>query len=85
MVGSKDPKAVGKWARAEREPHPDVGERMRAVYQVAEYLLQAESRPTVRAWFLGMNPQLDDRAPALVIAERPTEVLQAARAFLAGG
>src|SRR5215207_5481132 len=85
MVGSKDPKAVGKWARGEREPHPDVAERLRTVFQVAEFLMQAESRQTVRAWFMGMNPQLGDRAPALVIPEHPAEVMQAARAFLAGG
>jgi hypothetical protein len=85
MVGSKDPKAVGKWARGEREPHPDAAEQLRTVFQVAEFLLQAESRQTVRAWFMGMNPQLGDRAPALVITENPAEVMQAARAFLAGG
>lgn len=85
MVGSKDPKAVGKWARGEREPFPDVEERLRAVFQVAKFLMQAESRPAVRAWFMGMNPQLDDRSPALVIVKHPKDVMQAARAFLAGG
>ena len=40
---------------------------------------------TVRAWFVGMNPDLDDRAPALVLGEDPVGVLQAARAFLAHG
>lgn len=85
MVGSRDPKAVGKWARGEREPHPEVVERLRAAFQVAEFLLQAESRQAVRAWFMGMNPQLGDRAPALVIGESPIDVMQAARAFLAGG
>jgi hypothetical protein len=54
MTDSKDLKAVGKRARAEREPHAEV-ERLRAAYQVAAFLMQAESRPAVRAWFL-MNP-----------------------------
>ena len=85
MVGSKDPKAVGKWARGERDPHPGIVQRLRDVYQVAEFLMQGESRQTVQGWFMGMNPQLDDRAPALVIGENPPEVMQAARAFLAGG
>jgi hypothetical protein len=85
MAGSRDPKAVGKWARGERTPHPDVVQRLRDVYQVAEFLMQGESRQTVQGWFMGMNPQLDDRAPALVIATNPAEVMQAARAFLAGG
>ena len=85
MAGSRDPKAVGKWARGERLPHPEVEECLRAAYQVASFLMQAESRPAVRAWFLGMNPQLDDRAPAIVIRDRPAAVMQSARAFVAGG
>ena len=85
IAGVHDPKAVGKWARGERRPHPDAAQRLRAAFQVAEFLMQAESRQTVRAWFMGMNPQLDDRAPALVIGEEPMQVMQAARAFLAGG
>jgi hypothetical protein len=85
MAGVQDPKAVGKWARGEREPHPEMEKRLRAAFQVAEFLMQVESRQAVRAWFTGMNPQLDDHAPALVLGEEPTQVMQAARAFLAGG
>lgn len=84
-TGISDPKAVGKWARGERESHPDAERRLRAAFQVAEYLMRVESRQAVRAWFMGMNPQLDDRAPALVIRDNPGLVMQAARAFLAGG
>lgn len=32
-----------------------------------------------------MNPDRDDAAPALVLAEDPAPVLQAARSFLASG
>jgi hypothetical protein len=32
-----------------------------------------------------MNPELDDRAPALVLGEDSARVLQAARTFLAHG
>jgi hypothetical protein len=39
----------------------------------------------VRAWFMGMNPELDDQAPARVLRREPERVLQAARQFLAGG
>ncbi len=85
MVGIRDPKAVGKWARGERAPHPEAEQRLHNIFQVAELLMQVESRQAVRAWFVGMNPQLNDQAPALVIAENPTEVMQTARAFLAGG
>jgi len=47
-------------------------------------------RPCWQAWFEGMNPQLDDVAPARVLREQPLEqagpaVIAAARAFAAQG
>ena len=65
--------------------------RLRAAFQIAELLIQSESPQTVRAWFMGMNPQLDDRSPALVLAAEGNDqvqvrdVLHAARAFLVEG
>jgi hypothetical protein len=85
IAGVSDAKAVGKWARGERSPHPDAEARLRAAFQIVQLLLQRESSETVRAWFVGMNPDLGDRAPALVLAEDPQRVLLAARSFLAGG
>ncbi|MBI4236575.1 MAG: XRE family transcriptional regulator [Chloroflexi bacterium] len=85
IAGVSDVKAVGKWARGERTPHPEAERRLRDAFQVVQLLLRAESAETIRAWLLGMNPDLDDQSPALVLAERPNEVLQAARAFVAHG
>lgn len=85
IAGVSDVKAVGKWARGERTPHPETAQRLRVAFQVVQILLQQESAETIRMWFGGMNPDLDDRAPALVLAENPQHVLQAARAFLAYG
>jgi hypothetical protein len=49
-------------------------------------LLGDESAQTVRAWFLGMDPRLDDTSPAEAIREgRLKEAMAAARAFAAGG
>ncbi len=80
-----DAKAIGKWAKGERTPHPDTERRLRNAFQITQLLVQTESSGTVRAWFTGMNPELGDRAPALVMAEDPVRVLQAARTFLANG
>jgi hypothetical protein len=85
VAGVADAKAVGKWAKGQRLPHPDAELRLRHAYQVAQLLIQAESAETVRAWFLGMNPDLDDEAPAVVLGKDPARVLQAARTFLAQG
>jgi hypothetical protein len=85
IAGVSDAKAIAKWARGERAPRPDAEQRLRDAYYVTTLLLQAESPSTVRAWFSGMNPELDDRAPALALADDAPRVLQAARTFLAHG
>lgn len=85
IAGVGNAKAVGLWARGERAPHPDAERRLRDAYHVSLMLLSRESPESVRAWFRGMNPHLDDEAPALAIADRPKEVVRAARTFLAHG
>lgn len=87
MVGVANPKTVGRWMRGQ-EPHPATLARLRAAYQIATLLELATSRQTVQAWFMGMNPDLGDRAPALVLADEPDaspQVMRAARTFLAHG
>lgn len=85
MTGIQDPKSVGAWARGSQKPHPPVERRLREAYHITSLLLSAESPETVRAWFMGMNPHLDDQSPALVLSEAdgPARVVGAARAFLA--
>lgn len=85
IAGVSDAKAVARWARGERAPRPDAEQRLRDAYYIAHLLLQTEGPTTIRAWFSGMNPELDDRAPALVLADDAPRVLQAARTFLAHG
>ena len=88
VAGVDDPKAVGRWARGEREPRGEAERRLREAFQVATLLTLAESRETARAWFMGMNPYLGDRAPAFVFAEDReggARAMRAARAFLAHG
>ena len=87
MVGVEDPKTVGRWASEKRVPQDvEVEKRLREAHQIFRLLMTKESPHTVRAWFVGMNPQLDDETPAAAIREgRSRDVLVAARAFLAGG
>lgn len=61
--------------------------RLRSVYLIANILHEHHRASVVQAWFVTMNPQLDDVAPALVLRESPSEVagpdvLAAARAFI---
>ena len=88
MVGIEDPKAIGKWARGERSPRGEAGRRLREAYHVATLIALGESDETARAWLLGMNPLLEDRAPAAVIGAHPDggmRVMRAAKTFLAHG
>lgn len=87
MVGVEDPKTVGRWASEKRLPQdPAAEQKLRAAYQIFRLLATQEGPHTVRAWFVGLNPQLDDESPATAISEnRVRDVMVAARAFLAGG
>src|SRR5438067_3741869 len=75
VAGVSDVKAVGQWARGLRSPHPDAERRLRDAYQVVVLLLEVDAPETIRAWLGGMNPHLDDQAPALAIATQPEHVL----------
>ncbi len=85
LANVADPKTVGKWA-AGQHPRDDAEQRLRAAFQIFHLLQHEESAHTVRAWFIGMNPQLDDDSPAQAIREgRLRDALVAAKAYVAGG
>lgn len=86
MAGVSDPKRVGRWAHGDQSPRDEAEKRLRAAFQIFHLLLAEESTHVIRAWFIGMNPQLNDDSPADVIHEgRLKEALAAARSFIAGG
>ena len=86
LAGLTDPKGVSRWANGKNSPQPDIERRLRAAYQVFHLVQSVESPHTVRAWFIGLNPQLEDLSPAEALAEdRFREVMAAARAFIVGG
>lgn len=83
-------RAVRQWADGVRKPPAEVTRRLRLAYQVAGLLVERDEPRVVQAWFQGMNPQLDDVAPARMIREgNPDDVgqrvLAAARAFSSVG
>lgn len=86
----KETRAVRQWADGERKPSAEVMQRLRDAYHVAALLQQRDAATVVQAWFMGMNPQLDDVPPARLLREGQLEdagpaVLAAARAFVAAG
>jgi hypothetical protein len=85
-IAHVDNSTINRWANNNTRPdNPDKERRIRATHQIARLLLGHDANHTVRAWFIGMNPQLDDEAPADVLREdRLRDVLVAARAFTDG-
>jgi hypothetical protein len=88
IAGVDAGKTVARWANGEISEirDPDVEQRLRTAYQIALLLLSQDAPQTVRAWFIGLNPQLGDVSPAEAIHDgQLKEALAAARAFMAGG
>ncbi len=88
IVGIENSRIVGEWASGRLEPNHDEKERLRDAFQLTTLLTLAESQQAARAWLTGMNPPLNDRTPVSVLSENPkaaTQVMKAARAFLAHG
>ena len=86
-IGSvKETRAVRQWVEGDREPSAAVTNRLRIAYHVAALLAERDSPAVVQAWMQGMNPQLDDVAPARLLRDGNLDdvgpaVLAAARAF----
>ncbi len=56
-------------ARQEREPQPQTQQHLRNAYQVTKLLCEVAPPAVVQNWLLGMNPYLNDDAPAMHITD----------------
>ncbi len=86
----KETRAVHEWADGSREPSAGTQQRLRLALQVALAIADTDGPDVTRAWFQGLNPQLEDRSPARLLREGDLEeigpaVIAAERAFLVGG
>ena len=90
-VGSvKETRAVNQWAAGERGCSAETERRLRLALQVALMIDSVDGSEVARSWMAGMNPILDDDAPARLIRDGELEdvgarVIGAARSFLATG
>lgn len=77
---------VNRWKEGKTQPNTEMERLLRATYEIFQRIGEEDSAHTARAWFIGMNPQLDDESPLEAICEgRFREVSAAADAFLVGG
>ncbi len=87
----KETRAVRQWAEGTRAiANPEDVERLRIAYRAARLIAERDTPGVAQAWFQGLNPVLDDRAPALLLrdgdlADIGPKILAAARQFAAFG
>ncbi|RIR81951.1 hypothetical protein D2E65_09325 [Mycobacteroides abscessus] len=84
-IAGVDKRTIARYVNGDK-PREDSETRLRAAYQIFNLINEVEANHTVRAWFMGMNPQLDDESPAESLAAGDFRgTMAAARAFVAGG
>ncbi len=84
IAGVKDGKTVTRWATGEITEirNFEVEQRLRTAYEIAQILLASDEPSTVRAWFIGLNPLLNDASPVEALgAGQLKEAITAAKAF----
>jgi hypothetical protein len=87
LSGAENTRIVGRWAKGTAQPRELPSQRLQSAYEVTRVLVDAYGAKAARTWFFGMNPLLDDEAPAYVLrsGQRPEDwefVLPAARDFV---
>jgi hypothetical protein len=87
VLGVKDRKTIQRWAAGTVHGiRPEHEATLRGVHEIIVLPLRFEAPATVRSWFLGMAPELDDVSPARAVHDgRLPEAMNAARAFIAPG
>jgi hypothetical protein len=87
VLGVKDRKTIQRWAAGSIVAiRPEHEATLRGVLEIIVLLSRFEGPETVRAWFLGMAPELDDTAPARAVHDgHLPQAMNAARAFIAHG
>jgi membrane carboxypeptidase/penicillin-binding protein PbpC len=87
VLNVKDRKTMQRWAAGTvRGIRPASEVTLRGAYEIILLLSRFEGPATIRGWFLGMAPELDDVAPARAIHDGLLpQAIHAARAFIARG
>ena len=91
VAGVSETRAVHQWAEGSRELRSAATERrLRLTYQLWKLLTVRDSDRVAQAWFIGLNPKLNDASPARLLRDGDLDevgprLLAAARAFAAGG
>lgn len=86
VLVKRTPRAVTRWAVGDAEPPAREEDLLRDAFQIVQVLGEVEPDEVIRAWFMGMNPQLGDESPIGALREGLVrDVMAAARAFVNAG
>lgn len=86
VLVKRTPRAVSRWAAGEAEPPAREEDLLRGAFQITELLSEVDSAEVVRAWFMGLKPQLGDESAIKTLREgRVRDAMAAARAFVNAG
>lgn len=89
-LGLSDARPLYRWRAGETVPRAhDTEQRLRVLFRVVHEITEAYTGRVAAAFLRGSNPQLDDEAPLVVLADDDLDaaaprVIAAARAFLEG-
>lgn len=73
LSGADSLALVERWTEGTAQPQASHEVRLRPAYEAARYVVEAYGDETARQWFFGMNPSLQDTAPAYVLRHGPPE------------
>ena len=87
LAGFADVEAVTRCAAGKIHPEHPEASRLLLAYEATQLLVKAYGDEAAQSWFVGMNPHLDESAPAYVLhhgknADDWQFVVPAAREFL---
>jgi len=90
LSGLSSTAELSQWTAGMAEPPAEVSRRLRCAFYVTGLLKEREGDVTIQSWFQGMNPLLEDEAPAMLLREAEIGdaihmVTVAARHFAAEG
>lgn len=87
LAGVTEARRLKDWINGSRDPRGDVEDRLRLALHVARMIADREGPAVARAWFVGINPYLNDNSAAWLMREEDLndvgkQIVAAARAFL---
>lgn len=85
-IFGREVRTIERWLKPGIQLKVEDERRLRDAFQVFTLIEEADDADVARAWFIGMNPELDDDSPVeqLAVGNAPA-VLAAARSYVNAG